>query len=646
MGLATEELKAGTVEAAQQALERAALVLADAPPEADARRELLLFLRGLAALRLGEQRGCREHHGPRSCILPLTGDAVHPDPAPARASMAAFQALADRTPPGEWRHHTSRWLLNIAAMAAGAWPDGLAPADRLTFPTAPFKAFPNVAGALGVDAYDHAGGALADDFDGDGRLDLISTSFHPAEPPRFWRADGAGGFVAEDAGLGGVLGGLHIVHGDYDGDGDLDLYLPRGAWMRAAGRLPAALLRNDGGRFTDVAAAVGLADAQPSQAAAWADCDGDGDLDLYVGVETEPGLPSSRLYRNDDGHFTDIAAAAGVTNDRYAKGVAWGDYDGDRWPDLYVSNLHGKNRLYHNRGDCTFEDVAAQAGVEGPDDSFATWFWDFDDDGHLDLWVGAYTLAGAPDHLAYVAASHTGDPHPAAVSRLYRGDGQGRFTDVAPAMGLAAATLPMGAGFGDVDQDGWQDVYLGTGAPELDTLVPNKLYRNVAGQRFEDVTVAAGVGHLQKGHGVVFADLDDDGDQDLWEQMGGFFENDAFFNALYENPGFGGHWIDVELRGRRSNRFGVGAHLFVEADGHTRHRVVGFGSSFGSRPLRENIGLGSATRITRLIVWWPATDERQLFTDVPVDAHLRIVESDDTLIRLARPATPLATGPR
>jgi hypothetical protein len=125
----------------------------------------------------------------------------------------------------------------------------------------------------------------------------------------------------------------------------------------------------------------------------------------------------------------------------------------------------------------------------------------------------------------------------------------------------------MGAAFGDLDQDGWLDFYLGTGLPDLAALVPNKMYRNVEGKRFADVTTSGGFGHLQKGHGIAFADLDNDGDQDIWEQMGGFFENDAFFNALYRNPGFQRHWIDVELRGTRSNRFGVGARIQVEAGG-------------------------------------------------------------------------------
>jgi hypothetical protein len=649
--LAERELVAGDTDRAVTLLEGARASLVGAPPEASALAERLTYHLGVALLRQAELRNCQANHGPRSCILPLAGEGIHQDPGPARAAMEHFQALLRQAPASSWNYYTSRWLLNIAAMAAGVWPKALRPEDVIQWQGEAFPRFPNVATAVGVDHFDHCGGAVADDFDGDGRFDLVSSSYHPRGQLKLWRNDGQGAFTdhTQAAGLTGLFGGLNVVHADYDNDGDLDLLVLRGGWQRTGGRQGPSLLRNDGGFFTDVASAAGLVDAFPTQAGAFADCDLDGDLDLYLAGEAEPASPGfqSRLYRNDHGHFRDIAVQAGVTNDRYAKGAAWGDYDGDRWPDLYVSNLHGANRLYHNRGDCTFEDVALQAGVAEPQSSFATWFWDFDNDGHLDVWVGAYTLpeAQTPDQLWYVAASHLGAQNPGPLPRLYKGNGQGTFVDVAPAMGLAQATLPMGAAFGDLDQDGWLDFYLGTGLPDLAALVPNKMYRSVEGKRFADVTTSGGFGHLQKGHGITFADLDNDGDQDIWEQMGGFFENDAFFNALYRNPGFQRHWIDVELRGTRSNRFGVGARIQVEAGGRSMFRHVGFGSSFGSRPMRENIGLGKATRIDRLTVWWPASDTRQVFKNVAADGFLRITEGAASLERLDRPAMALRGDP-
>ena len=147
--------------------------------------------------------------------------------------------------------------------------------------------------------------------------------------------------------------GLNLLQADYDNDGDLDIYVLRGAWLGQAGRHPDSLLRNDGkARFRDATFDAGLGEAHyPTQTAAWADYDNDGDLDLYVGNEVFP----CRLFRNNgDGSFTDVAEFAGVTNDDVAKAVVWGDYDGDRYPDLYVSNFGGPNRLYHNNGDGTF----------------------------------------------------------------------------------------------------------------------------------------------------------------------------------------------------------------------------------------------------------------------------------------------------
>ncbi len=292
-----------------------------------------------------------------------------------------------------------------------------------------------------------------------------------------------------------------------------------------------------------------------------------------------------------------------MLNGAWAKGVAWGDYDNDGDPDLFVSNLHAPNRLYRNDAG-RFTEVTAQTGVAHPIHSFAPWFWDFDEDGHLDLLVNSYQLPAnsGPPHVWYVAASHLGRPHPADLPKLYKGDGKGGFNEVATDWGLDKVTLPMGAAFGDLDNDGWLDFYLGTGYPGLEGLMPNRMYRNT-GKRFVDVTVPGGFGHVQKGHGIAFADLDNDGDQDIWEQVGGFLRADPFLNALFENPGTKNGFIALDLRGVRSNRFAVGAKVRVKAPDFTRHRVVGFGSSFGGNPHRVHVGVGAAKRVEVEVVW-------------------------------------------
>jgi len=219
------------------------------------------------------------------------------------------------------------------------------------------------------------------------------------------------------------------------------------------------------------------------------------------------------------------------------------------------------------------------------------------------------------------------------LARLYRGDGRGGFTEVSASAGLVAPTAPMGSNFGDLDNDGYLDFYLGTGYPDYRELMPNVMYRNVGGNRFSDVTFAGGFGHLQKGHGIVFADFDHDGDQDVFEEMGGAYPGDAFTNVLYENPGFGARFLSVKLDGTTSNRSAIGARIRVDvstADSkRTIYKHVNTGGSFGANPLRQTIGLGAAERIDRLWIYWPTTDRTQLFEDVELDSHLRISEDAD-----------------
>src|SRR3989442_40889 len=217
-----------------------------------------------------------------------------------------------------------------------------------------------------------AGGSIVDDFDNDGFLDIVETSFDPCQPMRAFHNNGDGTFsdVSERSHLAEQLGGINCVQTDFNNDGWLDIYVMRGGWewpMRNS------LLRNNrDGTFTDVTLESGLLSVDyPTHSAAWADYDNDGWVDLYVGHEHTP----SQLFRNKgDGTFEDVAARAGVNRVAFTKGVAWGDYDDDGYPDLYVSNYGADNFLYHNRGDGSFEEVATQLGVEKPKWSFPTWF--------------------------------------------------------------------------------------------------------------------------------------------------------------------------------------------------------------------------------------------------------------------------------
>jgi len=322
-----------------------------------------------------------------------------------------------------------------------------------------------------------------------------------------------------------------------------------------------------------------------------------------------------------------------VLNNRYAKGVTVGDYDEDGDLDLYVSNI-GANRLYCNDGKMVFEDVAVRAGVEEPvQRSFATWFFDYDNDGGLDLWVAGYQCK-----VSDLALEALFRPYKAVPPRLYKNLRDGTFRDVTRAMGLDRPFAPMGSNFGDFENDGWLDIYLGTGDPELESLMPDVALSNRGGERFEDATSAMGLGHLQKGHGICFADLDHDGDQDLYHELGGFFPVDRFRNALFENRGPAGHFLYLDLVGTRSNRDAVGARVRVELEtpAGTRelYRAPGSVASFGGSPHRLEIGLGDAKRIIKLEIRWPRTEELQVFEDVPIDAYLRVKEGEKAVERL------------
>jgi len=626
----------GRMDRAIAEMEAAYRIVSKDPPADPAfvgARAYLEAVLGVLQLRRGELENCVHDHNAGRCIFPIRGPGQHDQPSGSAAAVEYFRKHLRRDP-GDLE---VRWLLNVAYMTLGRYPKDV-PADLLVPPAALESAddpgsFADAAGAMGLDAPGRAGGVVVDDFDNDGLFDVVVSSVDACAPLRYYRNRGDGTFEERTAaaGLGGQIGGINIVQTDYDNDGWLDLFVMRGGWefpMRNS------LLRNNGdGTFTDVTAKAGLSRAvHRTHSAVWADYDNDGWLDLFVGHEESP----SALFRNrGDGTFEDVAHAAGVDAKAFTKGAAWGDYDGDGRPDLYVSNFGSENFLYHNQGDGTFRDVARELGVQKPIMSFPTWFWDYDNDGRLDLFVASFVPS-----VTEVARFYLGRPAQAESMKLYRNTGSG-FEDVTRAVGLDRVVPTMGANFGDLDNDGFLDFYLGTGAPSYAALVPNVMFRNREGRSFVDVTTATGTGHLQKGHGIAFADLDGDGNQDVFANIGGFVPGDAYHKAVFRNPGHANHWIRVHLAGVRSNRAAIGARIRVRVIGEDgreslRYREVSSGGSFGASPLAQHIGLGKAARIGSLEIEWPASRTRQVFTDVPLDRVIEIREFADTLT--SRPA--------
>jgi hypothetical protein len=611
--------------------------------------------RAMIYLRRGEIANCIGRGKSNCSTIPFEGEAIHADPTSAREAWKSLQATLSSQP----NDLLGIWLMNITAMALGDYPAGVP--ERFRIPPQAFESdhdigrFTNIAPALGIDTLNLAGGAIVDDFDGDGLLDIVTSTMDARGPLTYYRNRGDGGFedLSSVSRLDDQLGGLSCVGADYDGDGDFDILVPRGAWMFDRGQMRNSLLRNNGdGTFTDVTRAAGIAEPpSPTQAVVWGDFDNDGDLDLYIGNESriewperEGNYPSQLFLNNGDGTFTDVAPEAGVTNDRLAKGVTAGDYDNDGDLDLYVSNI-GVNRLYRNNGDGTFTDVAPQLGVTEPEGrSFVPWFFDYDNDGHLDLYVGAYDALNVD-----TIADTLGLGFDASPPRLYHNDGNGGFTDVTERMGLNHAWAPMGANFGDLDNDGYLDLYLTTGNPGYESLVPDVMLRNDRGRRFQDVTTSGGFGQLQKGHGVAFADIDNDGDQDIYHQVGGMFPGDRFHNALFLNPGHGNHYLTIVLEGAGLNRRGIGTRIRVVVEtpeGPAEfHRAVGSVGSFGSSPTRQEIGLGNALGIERVEIRWPGSKTARVLTGVPIDAIIRVVEQRPGFETVTLPKIDLTNPP-
>jgi hypothetical protein len=634
----------GQFAEAAQSFERAIAIGGPAgiPPQ---KRAELTALAGIACLRRGEIDNCIGCLGPSSCIFPIVPEAVHTQQTGSREALKWFNAYLDDQP-GDLR---VRWLLNIAHMTLGEYPSKVA--SEYLIPLDSFRSnvdlgrFANVAPLVGLVARgpNEAGGSIFDDFTGDGLPDIFSTSLGCRMSALLFVNKGDGTFEdrSKPAGLDDQIYALNASHSDFDNDGDLDILMMRGAWE---GPLRMTLLRNRGdGTFEDVTMAAGLGTPIASLAAAWGDYDNDGLLDIFVGGEylspvaagfargeSAPTDPRnlSRLYHNQgNGTFADMAASAGVTNERCTKGAAWGDYDGDGRLDLFVSNMGQDCRLYHNDGNGKFRDVAPELGTTGDQAGFACWFWDFDNDGKLDIYVNDNRTT-----LAVTAATALGvHVDQASRPRLYRNLGGDGFRDVTRDVGLDRPMAPMGCNFGDVDNDGYLDIYLGTGWLSTSSLVPNLMFKNVDGRRFEDVTLSSGTGHLQKGHGVSFADWDGDGALDIFVETGGASPGDAAHNLLFQNPGHGRHWLKVKLVGTKTNRAGFGARIKAtvqQLDGSVRwiYRTVGNNSSFGGNSLVQSIGLGDSAEVSELEVSWPTSATTQTFQHLAADQTIVITE--------------------
>jgi hypothetical protein len=589
---------------------------------------------GIAYLHKSEMENGVYNFPGNKCIFPMISGDAFQNREDSLKAVDYFEKYL-RHKPDELE---AEWLLNLAYMTLAMYPDKV-PKQYLISPSVfasheDIGRFVDVAPEAGFNSFSMAGGVIVDDFENAGNLDVVTSGWGSCSPMHFFHNNADGTFTdrTAKAGLDDQLGGLNMIQADYNNDGCTDILVLRGGWELPQRK---SLLRNNcDGTFTDVTAAAGLAvPATSTQSAVWVDINNDGLLDLFVANENGP----AQLFLNKgDGSFQDIAHSAGVDRIAFSKSVIAADYDNDGWPDLFVSNLTGPNFLYRNNHDNTFTEVAQQAGVQQPNRGFASWFFDYDNDGWPDLFLTSYYSS-----VDEVARTYLGLPQNATGMKLYKNMGNGTFRDVSAEADLDKVFMPMGANFGDIDNDGFLDIYLGNGNPSYGALIPYVLLRNHDGKYFADITQSSGTGELHKGHGIAFADLGNRGNEDIVTVVGGAVPGDSHALRLFQNPGNANDWITLKLIGVKTNRSAIGARIKVTVENQgqgTRsiYRTVGSGGSFGASPLQQHIGLGKSARIVDLEIWWPTSNTRQNFHNVETNHFLEIREFAETYTRLQR----------
>jgi hypothetical protein len=600
---------------------------------------------GIAYMRLGERTNCMLNHTGSSCIFPIKDEGIHQIQTGSQKAIEIYETILKKNP----EDLQSRWLLNIAFMTLGGYPANVPKQfliPNLGCDTAyKVKPFVDMAADVGLNLNGEAGGAIVEDFNNDGYLDVVTSGWDLDDPMHYFQNNKDGTFsdVTERSGLKEITGGSSIQQTDYNNDGKPDIFIVRGGWnTEGFGNMPGSLLRNNGdGTFTDVTIQSGLLYYHPSHTSVWADFNNDGWLDLFIGAENlgnSGGSHPCMLYiNNHNGTFSNIAKSAHCDIMNYVKAVTSADFNNDGWADIFISTMDGKKYLLKNKGktgkNVDFEDISAQSGIAANKEStFTTWFYDYNNDGWPDIMVADYSFDKPLG--TYAAAEALGKAVPNAGNIfLYRNNHDDTFTNVTKEAGLNKVVFSMGANFGDIDNDGYPDMYFGTGNPDFKSLVPNKLFKNIDGKRFADVTTSSRTGNLQKGHGVAFADLRNIGVQDIFIQMGGAYKGDSYASSLYVNPGQNNNnWICLKLEGVKANKAAIGSRIKVTftENGVKRsvYKDVNSGGSFGSSPLRQEIGIGQAKTIDEIEIKWAGSQIIQQFKNIKPNQFLRITEGN------------------
>jgi len=487
------------------------------------------------------------------------------------------------------------------------------------------------------------------DYDDDGMTDIYFLNGRPlagtktADTPRNHLYRNLGGFrfkdVTEQAGVGGGGEyGLGVCVGDYDNDGYPDLYVSNYGENTL-------YHNNRDGTFTDVTKKAGAGRGRKVGAGAcFLDYDNDGYLDLYAANyvkfsedrQVVVTIAGQRVYsspkdyepeahnlfhNNGDGTFADVSAKSGIaSHPGTGMGMISADYDNDGYPDIFVANDVSRNFLFHNNRNGTFQEVALMSGVAldlhgVPHANMGVDCADYDHSGLLSFYVTAFQHEGAT---------------------LYQNLGKGMFADMTPRTNAGSGTLPYvtwGCGFVDLDNDGYRDLFVVSGHIDDNVelyedgsayLCRNVVLRNMGNGRFINVTDQCGPALKQKhsGRGVAFEDLDNDGRIDVV-----ILNSNDKPTILRNETVTGNHWIQIRLRGVKTNRDGVGARVYVVAGELKQmdevHSGRGYQSHWGTR---LHFGLAKNQRVERIEVHWPRSGIVDILEDVPADQLLTITE--------------------
>ena len=496
-----------------------------------------------------------------------------------------------------------------------------------------------------------AGGVAVFDYNNDGNLDIFFTNGAnitnlKKDSPKYWnrlfRNNGDGTFtdVTEKAGLAGTGYDTAVAIGDYDNDGYEDIFV--------SGVYRNTLYHNNGdGTFTDVTEKAGLArlDKQYgplwSVGAAWVDVNNDGLLDLFVvnyvswDRSREPDcrvngkaeychprffkeLPNQLFLNNGDGTFRDVSEESGIrAHPGKGMAVAVADYDGDGLPDFFVTNDKFFNSLFHNKGNAHFDEVAFEAGVALPEH------------GNLISGMGAdfrdLNNDGLPD-IVFAALANETFP-------VFQNAGKGQFTEITARSGMTSLSSPMSGyspNIADFDNDGWKDIFVSRGdvqSPDMASIAqidqPNTVFRNGPGGHWTALTDEAGFGALppRRHRGAAVGDFNHDGKLDIVVTALSAPAEIWMNDSPNQN-----HWLELALRGTKSNRDGIGARIRVVAGGQTQFNHVSFASGYASSSAGPvHFGLGSAKKADEVEIKWPSGTV-QVLRDIGADRVLPVTE--------------------